>query len=102
MHPTAGVDWTSDQKHEISFICDDIEATVADLRDRGAQLPGEVADLGFGLAIQLQIPGGPEVMLYSLDTIRPPSPSDSLGRPATPLMLGAGEVVRRVTLEVRG
>ena len=64
VHPTSGVDWTSEQKHEISFICDDIEATVADLRDRGARLTGEVADVGFGLAIQLQIPGGPEVMLY--------------------------------------
>lgn len=64
VHPTSQGDWSSEQKHEISLVCDDIEATVSELRDRGAQFSGEVADLGFGLAIQLQIPGGPEVMLY--------------------------------------
>lgn len=64
VHPTSEGEWSSAQKHEISLVCDDIGATVADLRERGAQFSGEVKDLGFGLAIQLQIPGGPEVMLY--------------------------------------
>ncbi len=64
VHPTSQGDWSTEQKHEISLVCDDIEATVAELRDRGARFAGEVTDLEFGLAIQLQIPGGPEVMLY--------------------------------------
>lgn len=64
VHPTSHEDWSTEQKHEISLVCDDIEKTVAELRDRGAGFSGEVADLGFGLAIQLLIPGGPEVMLY--------------------------------------
>ena len=64
VHPTSQGDWSTEQKHEISLACDDIEATIAELRDRGAQFSGQVTDLGFGLAIQLQIPGGPEVLLY--------------------------------------
>jgi predicted enzyme related to lactoylglutathione lyase len=64
VHPTSEGAWSSSQKHEISLVCDDIEATVADLRERGARFSGDVEDRGFGLAIQLQIPGGPEVMLY--------------------------------------
>lgn len=64
VHPTLQGEWSTEQKHEISFVCDDIETTVAELRDRGAEFSGEVADLDFGLAIHLQIPGGPEVMLY--------------------------------------
>ena len=64
VHPTSEGEWSTPEKHEISLVCDDIEATVADLRERGAQFSGSVEDLGFGLAIQLQIPGGPEIMLY--------------------------------------
>lgn len=64
VHPTSGGEWSTGQKHEISLVCDDIEATVADLRGRGADFSGDVVDLGFGLAIQLRIPGGPEVILY--------------------------------------
>jgi predicted enzyme related to lactoylglutathione lyase len=64
VHPTSHGDWSTDPKHEISLMCDDIEATIADLRSRGAQFTGEVEDLGFGLAINLQVPGGPEMMLY--------------------------------------
>ena len=64
VHPTSEGEWSTPEKHEISLVCDDIEATVAEPRERGAQFSGDVKDLGFGLAIQLQIPGGPEVMLY--------------------------------------
>jgi predicted enzyme related to lactoylglutathione lyase len=52
VHPTVEGEWSTEQKHEISLMCDDIEKTVAELRDRGAQFSGEVADLDFGLAIQ--------------------------------------------------
>jgi catechol 2,3-dioxygenase-like lactoylglutathione lyase family enzyme len=67
VHPTSSDEdpsWKSEQKHEISFICDDLEATVADLRAKGAEFTGEMQDEGFGLTINLQIPGGPEVMVY--------------------------------------
>jgi catechol 2,3-dioxygenase-like lactoylglutathione lyase family enzyme len=64
VHPTSEGDWSSPQKHELSFICDDLEATVSDLRAKGAEFTREIRDDGFGLTIDLRLPGGPEVMLY--------------------------------------
>lgn len=64
VHPTVQGEWSTEQKHEISLVCDDIESTVAELRNRGAQFSGGVADLDFGRAIQLRVPGGPEIMIY--------------------------------------
>jgi predicted enzyme related to lactoylglutathione lyase len=68
VHPASGDHgdeaWATGQHHEISLMCDDIEATVADLRAKGAGFAGEVTDRGFGLAIMLKIPGAGEMMLY--------------------------------------
>ena len=50
--------------HDISFYCDDIHATIAELKGRGVVFDGEVADAGFGLAVQLMMPGGVRVQLY--------------------------------------
>ena len=51
-------------KHDISFYCDDIEGTVAELRGRGVELDGEVQHQGWGASINLVLPGGVRVMLY--------------------------------------
>ena len=68
VHPTTdesdGQSWSTEQKHEISLICDDLEATVADLAAKGAHFTRPIRDDGFGLTIDIQIPGGPEMMLY--------------------------------------
>jgi predicted enzyme related to lactoylglutathione lyase len=48
----------------ISFYCDDIHATVAELKERGVEFAGDVKNVGFGLAILLHAPGGLSVMLY--------------------------------------
>ncbi len=50
--------------HDISFYCDDIHATVADLRSRGVEFTQPVADQGYGLVTYLKVPGGFEVRLY--------------------------------------
>ena len=50
--------------HDISFYCDDIHATVAELKGRGVVFDGEVTDAGFGLAIQLMMPGGVRMQIY--------------------------------------
>jgi predicted enzyme related to lactoylglutathione lyase len=50
--------------HEISFLCDDIHATVDELRSRGVEVPGEPVDRGFGIATTVVLPGGVEVLLY--------------------------------------
>jgi predicted enzyme related to lactoylglutathione lyase len=68
VHPAAGgiggESWSTGQHHEISLMCDDIVATVADLSAKGAEFAGEVTDRGFGLTIMLKIPGAGEMMLY--------------------------------------
>jgi predicted enzyme related to lactoylglutathione lyase len=50
--------------HEISLLCDDIEATVAALAARGAEFSGAISDRGFGRTAMLKIPGAGEMMLY--------------------------------------
>jgi hypothetical protein len=50
--------------HDVSFYCDDIRGTVADLRARGVQFQGEVADHGYGFVTYFTMPGGVDVQLY--------------------------------------
>ncbi|MGQ0848898.1 MAG: VOC family protein [Actinomycetota bacterium] len=66
VHPTSDPEsgWSTEQKHEISLICDNLEATVATLRKKGVEFTREIRDDGFGLTVDLRIPGGLEVMLY--------------------------------------
>ena len=49
--------------HELTLMCDDIEATSAELRSRGLEI-GEAEDKGFGIAATLVLPGGVELMVY--------------------------------------
>jgi len=48
----------------ISFYCDNIRQTVADLRARGVEFTQEVEDRGYGLVTFLKVPGGFEIQLY--------------------------------------
>ncbi len=50
--------------HELSFMCDDLDATVADLRVKGIECKGEPIDEGWGVAITMVLPGGVELLLY--------------------------------------
>ena len=49
---------------DISFYCDDITATVAELIARGVEFTGPVEDRGYGLVTHFKVPGGFEVQLY--------------------------------------
>jgi hypothetical protein len=51
-------------KHEISLYCDDIEATVAELKGRGVEFTQEVEDYGWGLGTFMVAPGGMNIQLY--------------------------------------
>lgn len=64
VHPATGDDWTAPHPHEISLICDDIEATVAELTAKGAEFSGEITDRGFGLTISLKVPGSQDILVY--------------------------------------
>jgi catechol 2,3-dioxygenase-like lactoylglutathione lyase family enzyme len=65
-HPTDG-----DAHHELYLMCDDIRATVDELRGKGVELATEISDEGFGLMAALRLPGGSELALYEP---RHPSP----------------------------
>ena len=50
--------------HDVSFYCDDIQGTVADLRSRGVEFKTEPQDHGYGWVTYFTMPGGVEVQLY--------------------------------------
>ena len=49
---------------DISFFCDDIYSTVADLRERGVDFSQEVQDHGYGFVTYFNVPGNFKVQLY--------------------------------------
>jgi hypothetical protein len=59
VHPSAEA-----TKHELSLICDDVRATMANLERKGVEFRGEPEDLGFGIAVTMVLPGGVDVLLY--------------------------------------
>ncbi len=50
--------------HDLSFYCDDIQETVADMRSRGVEFDSEISDQGWGSVIKLTLPGGVKVQIY--------------------------------------
>src|SRR5262245_13678572 len=50
--------------HEISFYCDNIHATVAQLQERGVEFTSEIKDVGYGWSTRFRMPGEVEVELY--------------------------------------
>jgi predicted enzyme related to lactoylglutathione lyase len=65
-HPAGGADPDAAPPgtHAISFYCDDINSTVAELKSRGVEFTGPVIDAGYGLVTHFRMPGGVEVQLY--------------------------------------
>ena len=64
VHPAEGPTYASGTRHQISLMCDDITATIKELRGKGVEVKGEPEDEGFGVTVMLGLPGGVEVMLY--------------------------------------
>jgi catechol 2,3-dioxygenase-like lactoylglutathione lyase family enzyme len=58
-HPTDG-----EPRHELYLMCDDLEATIAELENKGVALTKPVSDEGFGLLTAIRLPGGGELGLY--------------------------------------
>jgi hypothetical protein len=63
VHPTDG-DEPPSGTADISFYCDDIHGTVAELRARGVEFTQEVEDHGYGLVTFFKVPGDFQVQLY--------------------------------------
>ena len=51
-------------KHALCLMCDDLEATMAELRGKGIEFRGEPKDEGFGITTTMLLPGGVELLLY--------------------------------------
>ncbi len=64
VHPSSLDDGKPTGTHYVSFYCDDINQTVAELRARGVEFIDEISDVGYGLAIHFTMPGGVPVELY--------------------------------------
>ena len=63
VHPTEGSEPASGTA-DISFYCDDIEATVRELQARGVEFTQKAEDRGFGFVTFFNVPGGFKVQLY--------------------------------------
>ena len=69
VHPTGGTNhddraYQLPLKHQITLMCDDLAATMAELAARGATFAGEPEEEGFGLTVRLHVPGAADLLLY--------------------------------------
>jgi hypothetical protein len=63
-HPTDFAGSPPSGTHHISFLCDDIVKTVAELTSRGVTFTRGIVDEGYALATSFAMPGGMTVQLY--------------------------------------
>jgi catechol 2,3-dioxygenase-like lactoylglutathione lyase family enzyme len=68
VHPSRweyeGQSGRTDQRFDVSLMCDDLRRTMADLAARGAEFTGSVRDEGWGITARLKVPGAGEMTLY--------------------------------------
>jgi hypothetical protein len=50
--------------HELSLMCDDLEATMADLRAKGIEFEGDTHEERWGLVATMVLPGDLKMLLY--------------------------------------
>jgi len=63
-HPTDHPGSPPSGTHAISFYCDDVEKTVAELKAKGVEFVGEIEDYGYGLVTRFKVPGDFTIELY--------------------------------------
>ena len=51
-------------RNDLYLMCDDVDATVAELKKKGVEFTRPVSDEGFGLMTAIRLPGGGELGLY--------------------------------------
>ena len=59
VHPTEGAGY-----HQLYLMCDDINATLAELTDKGVEVARDVSDQGWGLLAAIRLPDGAELAIY--------------------------------------
>ncbi|MEU6373143.1 VOC family protein [Streptomyces sp. NPDC046909] len=65
-HPTDG-----EATYELMLMCDDVEATTAELANKGVAFVRPLQDAGWGRVTGFRLPGGAEVGLYEPRHPRP-------------------------------
>jgi catechol 2,3-dioxygenase-like lactoylglutathione lyase family enzyme len=70
-HPTDGK-----VSHELSLMCDDIDATIAELSGKGVEFTEQMSEHDWGVAITMKVPGAGVLRLYQP---RHPSPFGTHG-----------------------
>jgi len=63
-HPADPANGQPSGTPHISFYCDDLEATIAELKGRGVEFVDEAVDAGYGLVTHFRMPGNIIVQLY--------------------------------------
>ncbi len=64
VHPTSGEGYSSPRHQAISFIVDDLETTMAELREKGAEFSSGPDDHGYGIVAMVKVPGADDLQLY--------------------------------------
>ena len=68
VHPThsewEGKTYDYPRHHSIALMCDDIDATVDELRTKGAQFRGPIKQEIYGRVIMMIVPGADDIQLY--------------------------------------
>jgi catechol 2,3-dioxygenase-like lactoylglutathione lyase family enzyme len=60
-------------RHELFLLCDDVSATVEELRAKGATITAPITDQGWGLLTSIEVPGAGPIGLYQPRHASPPS-----------------------------
>jgi catechol 2,3-dioxygenase-like lactoylglutathione lyase family enzyme len=80
VHPRAweyeGTSGSTDQRFDVSLMCDDLERTMAGLTAKGAEFDGGVTKESWGLTVRLKVPGAGQITLYQ-PLYDPPATSGS-------------------------
>ncbi|HEX3152139.1 MAG TPA: VOC family protein [Gemmataceae bacterium] len=63
-HPADPEEEAPSGLQNISFYCDDIQKTVAELTAKGVEFTAPVADHGYGFVTHFKAPGGFDIQLY--------------------------------------
>jgi hypothetical protein len=75
VHPIDDTAQPPSGTHDISFTCDDIQGTVAELQARGVRFDQGIEERGYGFVTAFTMPGGVQVLLYEPKyTTRPKKP----------------------------
>jgi predicted enzyme related to lactoylglutathione lyase len=67
VHPTQGPDgqrWADTPHAQLSLMCDDLEATIAELQAKGVEIVEDIRDEGFGIVCSIAVPAAGSLMLY--------------------------------------